>query len=429
MPLGQALAVGEPGVEHGHLVAEARAEPAGQLRGERDLRHQRQRAAAERAGVRDGLQVDVRLAAPGHAVQQEGRVAARVERVAKLRERRRLGRGLANGTAAPGRIGEPGRAGRRAAQLDQAARRQPAQVRPGAGKGRQQLLHRNAGGIARQEPREHLCLARRPRGELRPGRRRGQLHLRRAQPRPGFGLLQIDQAAAAERAQLRGTQRPAVAHGAQELARARPGFLLRGQERALRSFEELLARSGERRAQLLAQIDSRRQRGADGETERRQVVIGSPAQEAQDVRRQERPVVEHAQDVAQLAVRGPGRPQHDSGGGPVAERHQHPPARLDLALREPVGEDTAVRRHGKRDLDERRGGRSLRAGRVQWGAIRGRRPLPRLSRESPSSPPPRTGQRARRPGTARGCGGTSRPTLGCRTRAGGGPGGARRAGR
>ena len=49
-----ALALGEAGVEHRDVVAEARAEAADELRRERDLRHQHQRAPPARGASRDG---------------------------------------------------------------------------------------------------------------------------------------------------------------------------------------------------------------------------------------------------------------------------------------------------------------------------------------------------------------------------------------
>ena len=71
----------EPGVEDGDPVAEPGAEAADGLRRQRDLRHEHDRAepALERRGAR--LQVDLGLAAPGGAVEEER--AARAARRAR----------------------------------------------------------------------------------------------------------------------------------------------------------------------------------------------------------------------------------------------------------------------------------------------------------------------------------------------------------
>ncbi len=72
-PLSHApLDVAERAVQHHYTPGEAPAEARGQLRRERDLRHQHQRLPSERQRLRDRLQVDLGLARPGHAVQHEG---------------------------------------------------------------------------------------------------------------------------------------------------------------------------------------------------------------------------------------------------------------------------------------------------------------------------------------------------------------------
>ena len=62
-------------------VAEARAEPADRLGGQGDLGHQHDGAAPEGEGGLDRLQVHLRLAAARHALEEEGLVAARLERL------------------------------------------------------------------------------------------------------------------------------------------------------------------------------------------------------------------------------------------------------------------------------------------------------------------------------------------------------------
>ncbi len=71
-----ALVVRETRVHNGHTGAEAAAESIEQLRRQGDLGHQNQSLAAGRYGGSDDPQVNLGLAAAGHAVQQvhgEGR--------------------------------------------------------------------------------------------------------------------------------------------------------------------------------------------------------------------------------------------------------------------------------------------------------------------------------------------------------------------
>ena len=65
------LGVGQPRVEDGDAVAEARAEAAERLRRQRDLRHEHDRAAPALERRRAGLEVDLGLAAAGRAGEQE----------------------------------------------------------------------------------------------------------------------------------------------------------------------------------------------------------------------------------------------------------------------------------------------------------------------------------------------------------------------
>ena len=74
LPLVVPLARREMAVQHGHarlLPGKAGAKALHRLRRQRDLRHQHQRGAARRHHLRDRLQIDLRLAAAGHAVQQD----------------------------------------------------------------------------------------------------------------------------------------------------------------------------------------------------------------------------------------------------------------------------------------------------------------------------------------------------------------------
>ncbi len=74
LPLIVPLARGEMAVQHGDadfLPDEARAKMLDCLRRERDFRHEHQRAFTQRQHLRDGLQINFRLAAAGHAVEQD----------------------------------------------------------------------------------------------------------------------------------------------------------------------------------------------------------------------------------------------------------------------------------------------------------------------------------------------------------------------
>ena len=71
LPLVPPLGLGQAGVEQRDAVAEARAEAAERLRGERDLRHEDDRAAAGRERGLAGADVDLGLPAAGRAGQED----------------------------------------------------------------------------------------------------------------------------------------------------------------------------------------------------------------------------------------------------------------------------------------------------------------------------------------------------------------------
>ena len=81
VPLVMPLAGGQMAVQHRHqrlqrAGAEPRLEALDGLRRERNFRHEHDRAFALLQGVGDGLQIDLRLAAAGDAVEEEGRGAS-----------------------------------------------------------------------------------------------------------------------------------------------------------------------------------------------------------------------------------------------------------------------------------------------------------------------------------------------------------------
>jgi len=77
-------------VQNRDAITEAGAEAPERLRSERDLRHEDDCAPSAFEGGRTGLEVDLRLAAAGDAVQQEGRCLPGVERADDPCERRLL---------------------------------------------------------------------------------------------------------------------------------------------------------------------------------------------------------------------------------------------------------------------------------------------------------------------------------------------------
>ena len=76
-PGGEALGVGERGMQHRDRHGETFAEARHELRREPDFRHQHQRAPAAAQRVLHRVQIDLGLAAAGDAIQQEGREASR----------------------------------------------------------------------------------------------------------------------------------------------------------------------------------------------------------------------------------------------------------------------------------------------------------------------------------------------------------------
>ena len=74
MPLVVPLAFAEVRVQHRDLVprrSEARLEALDRLRRERDFRHEQNRAEPAFEHALDGLEVDLRLSAAGHTVEQD----------------------------------------------------------------------------------------------------------------------------------------------------------------------------------------------------------------------------------------------------------------------------------------------------------------------------------------------------------------------
>ena len=188
-PLGVALGVGEPAVQHGHVVAEAGPEAARELRGERDLRHQHQRAPPSLSGPRDDPQVDLGLARAGHAVEQERLESA--ERTPERLHRPGLGRGEGRGCRAGG---EHPAARHRGLGVEphQAAALQGLERGPPVREGRLELVHRDAAAGHEVVQDGPLGAGPRERGQGRGGVRRRRRELHPPARRPGVALAPVE---------------------------------------------------------------------------------------------------------------------------------------------------------------------------------------------------------------------------------------------
>jgi hypothetical protein len=154
LPLVVALARRERRVEHGEAVAEPRPEARHRLRGEADLGHEHDRAAAAGQGRLDRGQVDLGLARAGDAVQQQ--LARRLRRAVEggddlIHGAPLLGEQLGDGGGGV-ELGAAGTAAQaRAARRDQAALLEPAQD-PAVGADRRgQLAGRHLAAAQRLE--------------------------------------------------------------------------------------------------------------------------------------------------------------------------------------------------------------------------------------------------------------------------------------
>ena len=92
VPFVVSFAVGKRGVQNGHQIAEASCEAPHRLGRKRDLRHEHNGVPAPLDDARDRLEVYLRLARPGHAVQKHRTpVAVRRGRRYGLQRRSLLG--------------------------------------------------------------------------------------------------------------------------------------------------------------------------------------------------------------------------------------------------------------------------------------------------------------------------------------------------
>ncbi len=343
-PLVVALPGRELAVQHRDRRAEAAPGRAHQHRREADLRHEQDRAAAASERRLDGPEEDLRLAAAGHAAQQERAEAACRNRGQQLVERPRLVVG-----------------------------------------------RRERGGLAQRQAvrRAHLALGHEPQhAELlqpadRPAQRRlvrdqlgdARAPARGAQPCHGFGLRLAARRRLARRLQHGDLDLPKAGGVERLLDRDRPLAPQARQPWERIAAEALLERRHAQRSGLkvlqqrvvgsagLQQAHDRpartnacgRQHEPVALAGRREVVVGDEGGQVEKRRRRERGFVEHLRDFLELlpklaALRVVAAADDDADRAPAAERHQHAhaPLRRRRALRHPIAEG---RLEGQRHRD------------------------------------------------------------------------------
>ena len=358
LPLVEPLAVSQTAVQHGQQVAEAAVKMGFELRGQGDLRHEHERGLPLVEAVAHRLQVDLGLAAAGHAMEQEGGKGLRGDGRQQETEHLLLLAGQALGRGAPGRrlaegvavnalrLFDEQPAVKQAAQRRQVARIPVAQPGP---------VHRPIAALPVQLEKEgeHPLfrgaealagpfLQARDRVRVRRDRqhRSGQEH--RPGPGPGAGgtqyLVHLYQPLVFEplhQGAGRGVA-PQSLHG-RRLERAavrqlaQPGGVyalgrdpLRGQGGA--------AGLGEHDPPAASGSGRGRQRGVDHLADGMVVVAGNPAVERNEARRKKRGRGQYGGDRADgewgpIILRRRGRAEHVAGDLATAERHEHDPAR------------------------------------------------------------------------------------------------------
>ena len=327
-------------MEDRDAVAEPPGEASDELRRERDLGHQDDRAASRGQRRLDEADVDLGLAAAGDAVQQEGREGLRRERRAQDGERLRLrAREDRRGVAAPRGAEPPVDAtadlhllGRDLARVDEGFHDR----RDLAERGAQRRKRR--GPALAEEPEDGHALRRAPAeaGECRLVERAGQADDRlapRLRPVLSDPFGERDEAPAPERRQRslprppgpreRRSEEEAVGGGGQpaeqpSLGRVGPplGLERTGGGEPLRREHE--AARGSRR-------EPARQRRPADLAERREVVVGHPAQEVEERGRHQRvAVVEKGGDgLEAVHLGGLGEADHVAGHLAPAEGDEH----------------------------------------------------------------------------------------------------------
>ena len=355
----------------GHPLAECAPEGRGDCRGEGDLRHQQQHAPALRVDALGQPQVDLGLAAPGHAVQHD-----RVKSAGAGQRREPI----EGGRLFVGEHDRRDRHGARARQVERIALDPAARERdePERGEPRQRVrpnpVAPQLGGVdavgsaVQQVERGALSL---PEAQ---GRRIVRLRAGDVEPfcrqlddpcgAIGGGLAlerlgERDEAVALERHQ-RCVDAASGSANRSDADRPAPLELLQH-----RPAQAALARRlrhpdvGDPRVPFAFDPRARRHRRRHRLADAAGIVVGDPGGQRHHLRRQERLVVQHVEELLDLVegggVRGGGvsRAEHAAGQDAGAERHEH--AGADGGHRRRAGQRVGERTeqgNGNGDRDE-----------------------------------------------------------------------------
>ena len=158
-------------------------------------------------------------------------------------ERRELGGARPQGASAPGRVRSPQWSRWFVADRRQTPGYQPAQVRPGSGECRKELLDRHACLVAGEKPGQHLRLPRRSGRRLRAWNRGGDFHVGR-RPRRDGDAAKLDESPFLQCLQTGPGHGFAVRHRLQQHAGARRPA--RGERRRIRAAPRAPRRAGRR---------------------------------------------------------------------------------------------------------------------------------------------------------------------------------------
>ncbi len=338
----------ELAVQHRHRPPEARARRAHEHRRQADLGHEDDRPPAPRESRLDGAEVDLRLPAARHAVEEERPERPSGEGVEQRPQRRLLVRGrLHRQELARGQPFGPAHV----ALLDDAQGSLLGQPidRPAQGRAvADELGHAGtpAGGA---QPLQDLRLRAAPRLERHLGED-GDPPLAEAGRLDVLLHLHEARAAQARDARLRVPTQPLL-----EGRQPQRAALQLPQHGILRGLAGL-DRRDEADERAAGPHAGGRQDGPVALARRREVVLGHPGGEVEERRRDERALVEHLRDLFQRLARDfRRRAGHDPDHPPAAEGNEHAHAALRRrdAARHPVGEGR-LEGHRQRDGDEGR---------------------------------------------------------------------------
>ena len=301
-PLVGPLALPETGMEDGDLLGGGRPQAVEEWRGQRDLRHQHERAASEAPRSQHGRHVDRRLSSRRDAIEQERPRAPGLD-------------GPDDGCRGPGLVGAhdgAGRSGRHVSvsigvgqavdggrlERDEPAARQ-AGHRPGPEAGRQLRSRQRRSRVG-----DERCQGRQLPWPEAPALGGTAVQHRRA---PGIGDANEAHVAPVDRrwTQLpgeldaaRGRERPQASHGGRAVTRtrqardrdaARPGLEDPAEQLRVRTCRGLVACLSQRARHVVEALERAGWQGRpDDHGRRRQVVLGDDPGQGQLERRQER---------------------------------------------------------------------------------------------------------------------------------------------